>query len=150
MDIHNDQPAQVYGDHITQNSDTPTSQKLSGCAGHSHGNHLCAWCKIIDLDINKTSGYDLNGQSDALSVSEILCAANSTAVEIKSDYLLLRHAFASRDTSDARKSDILKNYGMRWSALNTIPGWLPRTKSPVDFMHNVFLGTLNKYVIGRD
>lgn len=62
MDIHNEPPAQVLGDLIAQNSDTPASRKLAGCAGHSHGTHPCAWCKIVNLDINKPSGYDLNGQ----------------------------------------------------------------------------------------
>ncbi|TDL13924.1 hypothetical protein BD410DRAFT_810151 [Rickenella mellea] len=42
----------------------------------------------------------------------------------------------------ARQETILNNNGKRWSILDALPGWLPCSKSPVDFMHNIFLGML--------
>ena len=54
---------------------------------------------------------------------------------------MLKHAFSSKDVSERREEAILRDYGMRWSIMNVLPGWLPASQTVLDFMHNMFLGT---------
>lgn len=52
----------------------------------------------------------------------------------------MKQAFRSRNAPTARQTEIMNDYGIRWSALNLVSGWKPSRKTALDFMHNVFLG----------
>jgi DNA-directed RNA polymerase subunit RPC12/RpoP len=58
MEIHNEEPADVYADFICANCDTPAAHKFNGTAGHSHDFHPCPYCNANIVDMNKPSGYD--------------------------------------------------------------------------------------------
>ena len=48
------------------------------------------------------------------------------------------HAYESKNaTSNAARKRILDAHGVRWSALNTIPGFMPVKGAPLDLMHNL-------------
>jgi hypothetical protein len=55
---------------------------------------------------------------------------------------MLRQSFLSRDAPIRRQNTILKDHGVRWTILNILSGWLPSTKTALDFMHNIFLGII--------
>ncbi|KAG1888658.1 hypothetical protein F4604DRAFT_1877216 [Suillus subluteus] len=55
--------------------------------------------------------------------------------------------FYSKDATQARQDAILKDFGVRWSILNLISGWLPSKKSVLDFMHAIFLGIISHLFI---
>ena len=63
----------------------------------------------------------------------------------KNDATLLKQAFRSKDTPAAHEKAILDDYGIRWSVINLISGWMPSWKTALDFMHNIFLGTFIIY-----
>ncbi|KIK71709.1 hypothetical protein GYMLUDRAFT_66805 [Collybiopsis luxurians FD-317 M1] len=52
--------------------------------------------------------------------------------------------FPARDDFEMlkQKSTILKNHGVRWSALDWIPGWRPALQMVLDFMHCIYLGVV--------
>ncbi|TFK58870.1 hypothetical protein BDN72DRAFT_781477 [Pluteus cervinus] len=56
----------------------------------------------------------------------------------RDDWRYLKYSFRARDHPDLAE-DIFEARGVRWSALNELPGWLPAESSPVDFMHCVML-----------
>lgn len=51
----------VYADVAVNDCDTPAARKLSGFAGHSADNCPCPWCRCTSLDINRRSGYEIQG-----------------------------------------------------------------------------------------
>lgn len=51
----------VYADAAINDCDTPAGRKLSGLAGHSADNCPCPWCRCTSLDINRRSGYEIQG-----------------------------------------------------------------------------------------
>jgi len=65
---------------------------------------------------------------------------------LKNDASLVQAGFQSRGAGKARQAVILKTAGARFSVMNTLPGWLPSTKSALDFMHCIFLGLLPLFI----
>ncbi|KIJ59512.1 hypothetical protein HYDPIDRAFT_100577 [Hydnomerulius pinastri MD-312] len=114
-------PREVQGAVLCENSDIPATRKLTGTAGHSHKTHPCNFCFILLADIDTPTAYDI------------------TNFQMRDDWEQLQHAERSRlaATKVARK-DILDTHGVRYSILNELPGWLPRRRSPIDFMHNFY------------
>jgi hypothetical protein len=64
------------------------------------------------------------------------------------------HAYESKNaTLNAARKRILDAHGVRWSTLNTIPGFMPVEGAPLDLMHNlpgasiyfVFTNSLSHY-----
>jgi hypothetical protein len=53
---------------------------------------------------------------------------------------MLKQKFYHKDSPPQRQTTILAQHGVRWSALDWIPGWRPSTQTALDFMHAVFLG----------
>ncbi|EIW80779.1 hypothetical protein CONPUDRAFT_57284, partial [Coniophora puteana RWD-64-598 SS2] len=116
-----DQLADVHADLACLDCDMPASHKTNGTASHSHDMHPCVSCDANVTDFNKPSGYD-------------------SSTRPKEDYKLLRQAFYARDAPLARQAQLLDDYGKRFVILDALPGWLPKTKTALDFMHAVYLG----------
>jgi hypothetical protein len=53
---------------------------------------------------------------------------------------MLKQKFYSKDAPVQRQSNILASHGVRFSALDWIPGWRPSLQTALDFMHCLFLG----------
>ncbi|EIW77947.1 hypothetical protein CONPUDRAFT_61597 [Coniophora puteana RWD-64-598 SS2] len=124
MDVYDEEePANVYADCACLDCDMPASHKCNGTASHSHDMQPCLYCDATVIDINSASGYD-----------------NSRTP--KDDYELLRQALYSKDAPPARQDQILDDHGARFVTLDLIPGWLPKTKTVLDFMHCVYLGII--------
>ncbi|KAG1774897.1 hypothetical protein EV702DRAFT_1237500 [Suillus placidus] len=125
MDIHGeDEPENIFADNAILDCDMPASHKCNGTAGHSHDFHPCAFCDVDIVKVMTPEGYD-----------------NSWTP--KDDYQMLRQSFYSRDATQAHQDAILKDFGVRWSILNLISGWLPSKKLVLDFMHAIFLGIIS-------
>ncbi|EIW84541.1 hypothetical protein CONPUDRAFT_49943 [Coniophora puteana RWD-64-598 SS2] len=124
MDVHGeDEQASIYADCACLDCDMPASHKCNGTSSHSSDMHPCLYCEANILDIDKPSGYDHTSN-------------------LKDDFKLLRHAYRSRNATEARQAQILEDHGKRFVVLDLIPGWLPKTKTAPDFMHAVFLGII--------
>jgi hypothetical protein len=54
----------------------------------------------------------------------------------------LKYAFRARHAEQDEREEIAEKKGVRWSALNKLPGWMPAQNSPLEFMHATFLGKL--------
>ncbi|KAG1734770.1 hypothetical protein EDD22DRAFT_852445 [Suillus occidentalis] len=126
MDVHGeDEPAK----HLCRQQDSRLRYawhrtSVMELQGHSHDFHPCAFCDVDIVKVNTPEGYD-----------------NSWTP--KDDYQMLRQSFYSKDATQARQDAILKDFGVRWSILNLISGWLPSKKSVLDFMHAIFLGIIS-------
>ncbi|RDB19230.1 hypothetical protein Hypma_013499 [Hypsizygus marmoreus] len=114
-------PAQVYTMATMETSDIPASRKFTGAAAHSHKAHTCNYCFISHEELNLPSGYDIE------------------RFQMRDDFEQLKHAFEcgnARTKKDRQK--IFDDHGSRHSEMNWLPGWLPITSAPVDFMHNIY------------
>ncbi|THH20857.1 hypothetical protein EW146_g580 [Bondarzewia mesenterica] len=101
---------------------------IHGAAGHSHGRHPCNLCDITQVAINTLKAYEYKD------------------FVMRNDWDLLMHAWKARSASSKIAHEaILKEHGIRWSALNEISSWMPATCSPVDFMHNFYLGIVKHF-----
>ncbi|KAH9940309.1 hypothetical protein B0H21DRAFT_697685, partial [Amylocystis lapponica] len=60
----------------------------------------------------------------------------------KDDYEMLKHAYRAKDVGPRRENAILRDHGVRWTIMNILAGWLPASKTVLDFMHNIFLGII--------
>lgn len=146
MDVHDEEPQDIYADLVCDNCDTPAARKISGAAGHSADFHPCLYCDTVLVDVNKPCAYDSTGMLLQF-FSMTLDAKRTTyppapAYTLKDDRHLLRQAYLSRDATTQRQSAILKNHGIRWSTLNIVADWLPSQKTALDFMHDIFLGLI--------
>jgi hypothetical protein len=58
--------------------------------------------------------------------------------KLRGDWESMMHAYESKNaTSNAARKRILDAHGVCWSALNTIPGFMPIKGAPLDLMHNL-------------
>ena len=142
MDLHGEgERQQVFGDLINSCSDTPASCKFAGLAGHSSADHPCRWCQITLAQVSSLAGYE--PQCKSLCWEEWaprFTKCEALAFSRKDDAALLQASFQSRSAGKTRQAVILKTSGARFSIMNTVAGWLPSTKSALDFMHCIFLG----------
>lgn len=58
----------------------------------------------------------------------------------RNDFEMLKQKFYSKDAPPARCKNILDNHGVRFCAMDRIPGWRPSRQTVLDFMHAMFLG----------
>lgn len=130
---------EVYADLIINNCDTPGARKVAATASHNHKAHPFPYCKIVHDEINCPSGYNYEG---ARLTSYLAGYSPLAAFQLKDDYELLKHKYRSKDSPEGRKQEILDDYGVRFSALDWIPGWRPSKQTALDFMHCIFLGAL--------
>ncbi|KIY48977.1 hypothetical protein FISHEDRAFT_42291 [Fistulina hepatica ATCC 64428] len=114
-------PQRVYAVAACSSCDLPASRKFFGKAGVMHDTQMCDICHVSKADLNRASGYDIEH------------------FVLRDDFEQLKHAFKSqnaRTKKDCRA--ILDAHGMRYSAVNILPGWLPISSSVIDFMHNFY------------
>ncbi|KAH9948903.1 hypothetical protein B0H21DRAFT_689267 [Amylocystis lapponica] len=123
MEVYEEGEQVIYADYVCANCDTPAARKVNGSAGHAHDFHPCPYCDTNIVDVNKLKGYDYNWQA-------------------KDDYKMLKHAYRSKGVNPRRENAILRDHGVRWSSMNWLAGWLPSSKTVLDFMHNIFLGII--------
>ncbi|KAH9922163.1 hypothetical protein B0H21DRAFT_701295 [Amylocystis lapponica] len=120
MEVYEEGVQDVYADFVCANCDTPAARKVNGTAGHAHDYHPCPYCNTNILEVNKLDGYDYH----------------------KDDYEMLKHAYRAKDVGPRRENAILRDHGVRWTIMNILAGWLPASKTVLDFMHNIFLGII--------
>ncbi|KAF8595852.1 hypothetical protein BDV93DRAFT_456040 [Ceratobasidium sp. AG-I] len=106
------------------NNDSIARAKISGTAGHSSARFFCI-CNTRHSDINTQKGYD---------ISSFVMRDNWEAIQLSYDI---------RETvSQHERDEFASAHGIRWSALNELPGWLPFDSAPLDLMHNLYLGVI--------
>lgn len=70
------------------------------------------------------------------------------AIESTNDRSMLGYAWLWFCAAAAAAAALFKTHGMRWIIFNSLPGWFPRLKQALDFMHCVFLGARRaKYTV---
>lgn len=62
------------------------------------------------------------------------------AFKMRKDWEALQLAFDIRGADRDERNEFAANNGVRWSALNELPGWLTYSSAPLDLMHNLYLG----------
>lgn len=109
-------------------SDLLAAKKLVAVVGHSHRLHPCHQCSIPKSAINEPAGYDWrNLRAYPASV-------------------LLKHAFEYEHAEPDRRAEIEEDYGVRYSPLLRLIGIEHSKSSPVDPLHNSFLGIAKAFV----
>ncbi|KAM6493648.1 hypothetical protein JOM56_010009 [Amanita muscaria] len=135
-DDNNVHEEEVYASVICNLCDTPAARKIAGTAGHSADVNPCPWCRCRLVDTNLAEGY----------------LSNINDFDLRDDYDMLKQKYYYRDAPPQRQKTILANFGVRWSAFDCLPGWLPARSTALDFMHAVFLGVVatlfNKFLFG--
>ncbi|TFK59244.1 hypothetical protein BDN72DRAFT_946510 [Pluteus cervinus] len=126
MEIHERDADMVYADALCTNCDTPASRKCLGAAGHTHDVNPCPYCKATIVDIDKLEGY-------------------TTESAPKEDFAVLKHAYRYKEADTEDQQTLLDYNGFRWARLNLLSSWLPTSKNLIDFMHNIYLGTVNHF-----
>ncbi|EEB92189.1 hypothetical protein MPER_09337, partial [Moniliophthora perniciosa FA553] len=114
---------EVFGDLVCNNCDTPGARKFSGLAGHSADMNPCPWCYCTSLDINRGTGYIIDG------------------FKLRDEEFMIKQKFFAKNEPH-RQEEILARHGVQFSALDWIPGWRPGSQTALDFMHCVFLGVV--------
>ncbi|KAI0666181.1 hypothetical protein C8Q78DRAFT_994914 [Trametes maxima] len=104
--------------------DIPALWKTAGFAGHSAG-HFCSFCKLRKDSINSLDreAWPRHSWAEHLKVAEEWCDAKT----------------------EARRTEIFQEYGVRWSELLRLEYWDPTRFALVDAMHNLFLGELRHH-----
>lgn len=59
--------------------------------------------------------------------------------EMRSDWEALQSAFDIRNADTDERNEHAADHGIRWSALNELPGWMTYSSAPPDLMHNLYL-----------
>lgn len=59
---------------------------------------------------------------------------------LRKDWRYLKYAFRARHADPDEREELAEKKGVRWSALDALPAWLPARNSPLEFMHATFLG----------
>ncbi|KZV89382.1 hypothetical protein EXIGLDRAFT_771823 [Exidia glandulosa HHB12029] len=118
---------EVYADPFCDICDSPARAKFNATAAHSHKKTPCVWCESTLDQFNEYLGYE-NGYAKT------------------TDAGLLRRAYEwlhARSKTAAEK--LFKKFGVRWTIFNTLPGWGPRSKQVLDFMHAFYLGNVSHF-----
>ncbi|CUA70797.1 U3 small nucleolar RNA-associated protein 6 homolog [Rhizoctonia solani] len=106
-------------------SDVPARSKIGGLPPHMHRKRIGCDCDVCQADLATSKAYEPENfvyldEDDILSLSK-------QATE-----------------SQAARNRIAKEYGIRWSVLNELPGWKPHASAPFDPMHCLYLGIVNR------
>ncbi|KAH8077774.1 hypothetical protein HD553DRAFT_252736, partial [Filobasidium floriforme] len=104
------------------------AKKLVGVVAHSHKKHPCHQCRITKAEINTPKAYDWRN------------------LESFEPSTLLKRAFEYERATPERKAAIEEEYGVRFSPLLRLQGMEHAGSSPVDPLHNSFLGIAKAFV----
>jgi hypothetical protein len=82
-----------------------------------------------------------------LSVSEFIITRFSLKkgfyeldFELRDDWDALQLSYDIRGANAKDRQEFATEHGVRWSAMNELPGWLTYSSAPLDLMHNLYLG----------
>ncbi|KDN50878.1 hypothetical protein RSAG8_00505, partial [Rhizoctonia solani AG-8 WAC10335] len=108
-------------------ADVPARSKHNQLPAHSHSQRPGCDCQKTKADLNdpKAKAYD----------------PSDFAYSDEWDILRLSK---EATTSQAARNRIAKDYGIRWSVFNELPGWMPHGSAPFDPMHCLYLGIVNR------
>ena len=62
-----------------------------------------------------------------------------TDLVLRDPWRYIKYGFLSRFASKSVRDQIADSQGKFWSAFDAMPGWLPNTSSPIEWMHMVYL-----------
>jgi hypothetical protein len=110
-------------------SDTPASKKVLNAAGQFDGQNPCHYCGLPFADFNTVNGYHPGCLPRKGHPSEIL-----------------RSIFDCKNDPDYQKCKSWEDYGFRYSEIMKLAGFDPSFTSPLDPMHNSFLGLAMSFV----
>lgn len=78
------------------------------------------------------------------------CHYHLIEVIYREEERFLKYAFRARYANAETREEIADERGVRWSSLDLLPGWLPVTSTPTEFMHAAFLGAFNRHLACKD
>ncbi|KAL7279486.1 hypothetical protein ACG7TL_007329 [Trametes sanguinea] len=107
-------------------SDLPAARKASGLRGHTAKWFMCPVCKQPLHSLTDPKCFDPD------------------SFEYRDENRFLKYAYRARDADAATREEIAEERGVRWSALNVLPDWMPVMNTPTEFMHAAFLGTYTR------
>ncbi|KAF8597814.1 hypothetical protein BDV93DRAFT_595840 [Ceratobasidium sp. AG-I] len=107
-------------------ADIPARSKFQGVPPHNHLQRIGCDCDACHADINRLKGY--NPEDFAFLDEFDILAISKRATE-----------------STQARDQIAADYGIRWSAFNDLPGWMPHGSAPFDPMHGLYLGLVNNF-----
>lgn len=109
-------------------SDLLATRKLVGSVGLSNKNHPCHHCAIVKSDINDPKGYNWH----------------NLPAHTPED--MLKAAFEYEVASPERQAQLENDYGVRFSPMARLAQFEHASSSPVDPLHNSFLGLVKSFV----
>ncbi|KAI0092819.1 hypothetical protein BDY19DRAFT_903565 [Irpex rosettiformis] len=126
MKVHgHEEPVLTHLQLLINSSDLPATRKLLGLRSHSSKDFMCTrCCQTID-SLTHEDCFD------------------PAKFRLRKDWRYLKYKFQARDADADRREEIADIKGVRWSALDLLPGWLPAQNSPLEFMHSTFLGEIH-------
>lgn len=110
-------------------SDILASKKLINAVGLAHKLHPCHLCKIDKAGLNEPRGYEPEGGGPKADISQVL-----------------QSIFQHQGVNDNFKGGSVLKYGFRYSEIMRLVGFDPVTSSPLDPMHNSFLGLTMAFI----
>ncbi|KAJ3002591.1 hypothetical protein NUW54_g5766 [Trametes sanguinea] len=111
-------------------SDLPAARKASGLRGHTSKWFMCPVCKQPLHSLTDPRCFDPDH------------------LEYRDENRFLKYAYRARNADPITRDEIAEERGVRWSALNLLPDWLPVMSTPTEFMHAAFLGEAKHVVQG--
>lgn len=114
---------------LLNTSDLPATRKLTGTMGISHNRHPCQYCAIKKDELLSPKAYDWRN-----------LPPNHPA------HVRLRANFAYVDASPRKRYQIEETHGIRYSSICKLIGFEHAASSPVDPLHNSFLGLVRSFV----
>ncbi|KAJ3531481.1 hypothetical protein NMY22_g8139 [Coprinellus aureogranulatus] len=107
-------------------ADLPGARKVVGAAGHS-ASAFCMYCHVLRSDINNID-------------------TSTQAWNPKTGQEMRNAAEEWRDApTEAKRKELYKRNGVRWSELLRLDYWDPVQNTVVDGMHNLFLGLVRHH-----
>lgn len=97
--------------------------------GSSSSTHPCHICDISLVDINRARGYDIGGFNLKGPTDDMLSSIHR-----------------QKGLPDNNKDGSVRDYGYRYSETVRLVGYNPAAASPVDPLHNSFLGLVMSFV----
>lgn len=131
------EPCHAYVNIVA--ADLPGSRKATGLRGHTSKRFMCAVCKKTFTSLVDHGCFDPRSAYIIFMVI-LRPLTRFVAYKYRDDGRYLKYAFKARYADDATREEIAERRGIRWSALNLLPDWLPARDSPPDFMHAAYLG----------
>ncbi len=134
----------THGQLLLNSSDLPATRKLIGLRSHSSQYFMCPWCSQTVTSLTHEDCFPSESRLSSVLFALIYLTASFhfTEFHLRDDWRYLKYAFMSQRAGPELREQIADKKGVRWSSLNSLPGWLPAQCSPLEFMHATFLGKL--------